>query len=253
MRSLALKTASLILLLGEIFMAQSTHADRPMYTIYRAGTPIVIDGRLNEPAWVAAPDVGAFVFPWYESGKKEQTIAKMLWDDNNLYVSYICEDAHIWAEHTARDSDVWKDDTVEVFTAPNPNQPQAYFNIEMNVLGIFLDQFHPQGPDAPVPGEWNGEGIQIKTQIVGTLNDDSDEDEYWILEAAIPFANFAHVAVHTPPKTGDIWHLNLNRLGGKTNEQFSQWSGSRTPEPQFHSPDDFGRVVFSDKTSPFWR
>ena len=39
------------------------------------------------PHGVAAPDVGAFVFPWYESGKKEQTVAKMLWDDDNLYVS----------------------------------------------------------------------------------------------------------------------------------------------------------------------
>ena len=246
-------TAALILLFGGIFMVRSTYAEPPVYTVYRAGTPIVIDGRLDEPAWVAAPDVGAFVFPWYASGKKEQTVAKMLWDDAHLYVAYICEDAHIWAEHTARDSAVWKDDTVEVFTAPNPNLPQAYFNIEMNVLGIFLDQFHPEGPDAPVPGEWNGEGIQIKTQIVGTLNDDSDEDEYWILEAAIPFRNFAHVAAHTPPQPGDVWHLNLNRLGGKTNEQFSQWSGSRTPHPQFHSPADFGQVVFSERASPFWR
>ena len=70
------------------------------YSIYRAGTPITVDGRLDEPAWTAAPDVGAFVFPWYENGKKEQTVAKMLWDDENLYAAFICEDAHIWAEHT---------------------------------------------------------------------------------------------------------------------------------------------------------
>jgi hypothetical protein len=230
------------------------HAEsKPEYVLYRAGTPIVIDGRLDEPAWVGVPDVGAFVFPWYESGKKEQTLAKMLWDDENLYVAFVCEDAHIWAEHTLRDSSVWKDDTVEVFTAPNPEYPKTYFNIEMNVLGIFLDQFHPNGPGVPVETEWNGIGIQIKTAIVGTLNDDSDEDHYWVLEAAIPFANFAPVANHTPPKPGDIWHLGLNRLGGKTNPQYSQWSPSQTPKPQFHAPDDFGRIVFSDRKSPFWR
>ncbi len=233
---------------------KSAHAEtRPAYTVYRAGTPILIDGRLDEPAWVGAPDVGKFVFPWYESGKKEQTVAKMLWDDENLYVAFVCEDAHIWAEHTARDSSVWKDDTVEVFTAPNPDRPQAYFNIEMNVLGIFLDQFHPNGAGVPVEEEWNGEGIQIKTSIVGTLNDDSDDDQYWILEAAIPLKNFAHVAKNTPPRDGDIWHLGLNRLGGKTNQQYSQWSASQTPNPQFHAPDDFGRVTFSSTVSPFWR
>ena len=227
--------------------------ERPEYTIYRAGTPIVIDGRLDEPAWVAAPDVGKFVFPWYEGGKKEQTVAKLLWDDTHLYAAFICEDAHIWAEHTKRDSSVWKDDTVEVFTAPNPDFPRSYFNIEMNVLGIFLDQFHPDGPGVPVKEEWNGVGIQIKTSVVGTLNDDSDEDAYWILEAAIPFANFAHVAKHAPPHSGDVWHIGLNRLGGQTNPQYSQWSASKTPKPQFHSPDDFGRVMFSDRVSPFWR
>ena len=125
----------------------------------------------------SAPDVGAFVFPGDESGNKEQTVAKALWDDENLYVAFICEDAHIWAERTKRDTSVGKDDTVEVFTVPNPERPQAYFNIEMNVQGIFLDQFHPDGLGVPVEEEWNGEGIQIKTSIVGILNDDNDEDQ----------------------------------------------------------------------------
>ena len=227
--------------------------ERPEYTVYRAGTPITVDGRLDEPAWVGAPEVGAFVFPWWTEGKKEQTVAKLLWDEENLYAAFVCEDAYIWAEHTQRDTSVWKDDTVEVFTAPDPDRPRVYFNFEMNVLGVFLDQFHPDGPGVPVEEEWNGEGIQISTSIVGTLNDDSDTDAYWILEAAIPFRNFAGVAKHTPPEPGDVWRLNLNRLGGKTNVQYSQWSRSRTEAPQFHSPDDFGQVTFSEAASPFWR
>lgn len=240
---------TLVLLIGAPACAQ----EKPEYTVFRAGTPITVDGRLNEPAWVGAPAVGGFVFPWYESGNREQTVAKMLWDDEHLYAAFLCEDAHVWAEHTQRDTSVWKDDTVELFTAPNPDRPQAYFNIEMNVLGAFLDQYHPEGPGVPREEEWDGEGIQIKTSIVGTLNDDTDEDAYWILEAKIPFANFAEVAGSTPPKPGDVWHLNLNRLGGMTNSQFSQWSASNTPKPQFHAPDDFGRVTFSEKASPFWR
>ena len=228
-------------------------ADLPEYTIYRAGTPITIDGRLDEPAWGAAPDVGTFVFPWYRGGKKEMTVTKLLWDDDNLYVSFLCEDAHIWAEHTTRDGAVYRDDCVEVFTAPNPDLPHNYFNIEMNVLGIFLDQRHPNGPNPKEEIEWNGEGIRIATTLSGTLNDDTDEDAYWILEAAIPFRNFEAAAKHTPPEPGDLWRLGLNRLGGKTNPQFSQWSASQTLQPQFHAPDDFGRVTFSDQPSPFWR
>ncbi len=242
----------LVLQIVLLLYAATACAQSPKeYTIRRAATPIVVDGRLDEVAWVAAESVGEFVFAWHEAGKMEQTVAKMLWDDENLYVAFICQDAHIWAVHTERDSRVYDDDAVEVFTSPNPNERETYFNIEMNALGIFLDQFHPAGPGSRTDEDWNGTGIDIKTTIVGTLNDDSDEDEYWILEAAIPFANFAPVALNTPPRPGDVWYLNLNRLGGNTNPQFSQWSASRTDRPAFHVPADFGRVTFSDEGSPF--
>ncbi|NES06142.1 MAG: hypothetical protein F6K22_27055 [Okeania sp. SIO2F4] len=235
------------------FSLKTLAGSQPFYTILRTGTPIIIDGKLDEPPWTAAPDVGAFKFPWWKSGKQEQTVSKLLWDDNYLYVSFIVEDGHIWAEKTERDSAVFQDDCVEVFTAPNPDQPLTYFNIEMNVQEAFLDQFHRQSLEERTTEEWNGEGIKIATSIVGSLNNDSDTDKYWILEAAIPFDNFAQVAKNTPPKPEEIWHLNLNRLGGQTNLQYSQWSPSQTPKPQFHAPQDFGRVRFSTTESPFWK
>ena len=79
---------------------------------------------------------------------------------------------------------------------------------------------------------------------MGTLNDDSDPDRYWIVEVAIPFKNFAFVGAQTPPKPGYRWNLNLNRHGGKTNMQYSQWSPADTPVPTFHTPHRFGRVIF---------
>lgn len=246
--SAALLSLSFILYLALTALARS----QPFYSIFSTSIPIIIDGKLDEVAWTAAPDVGAFKFPWWQSGNQEQTVSKLLWDCENLYVSFIVEDPHISAEKTQHDSAVFQDDCVEVFTAPNPDQPLTYFNIEMNVRGVFLDQFHLQ-PGVPMTEEWNGEGIKIATSIVGTLNDDSDTDKYWILEAAIPFSNFAQVAKNIPPKPGEIWHLNLNRLGGKTNPQYSQLSPSQTPKPQFHAPQDFGSVAFLRTESPFWK
>jgi hypothetical protein len=245
--------ARLVIISLTLLIACSTPAvrsavaeDVPTYEIRRAASPPTIDGRLDEPVWRSAESVGDFVFPWWQQGEKEQTVAKMLWDEKCLYVSYDCKDAHIWSDHIERDSEVWKDDCVEVFTAPNPDQPHNYFNIEMNVRRAFLDQHHPDGPGVEVPREWNSSGIKIAVTIEGTLNDDSDLDRSWILEAAIPFENFAGVAKRIPPAPRDAWRLNLNRLGGKTNPQFSQWSPSGTEEPQFHAPKYFGRVVFAD-------
>ena len=225
-----------------------TADDVVRYSICRSGSPITIDGQLDEADWRTATSVGDFQFPWWKAGRREQTTSKLLWDATHLYVSYRCEDAHIRAEHTQRDSPVYQDDCVEVFAAPNPRQPENYFNIEMNVRAAFLDQHHPDGPGKPQPTEWDSTGLRIAATIDGTLNDDSDVDRSWTLEAAIPFANFRHVAAHVPPQPGDVWHLNLNRLGGKTNPQFSQWSPGTANHPQFHAPQDFGRVVYSDRT-----
>jgi hypothetical protein len=226
-------------------------ADRPTYTIYRAATPITIDGRLDEPAWFAAPSVGPFRFPWWKSGKKEQTVAKILWDDDYLYVAYVCQDAHISATRTTHDSPVWNDDCVEVFAAPDPHRPDAYFNIEMNVNGAAYDDFHPHGPNSERKPGWNAEGLRIATHVNGTLNNDTDHDDSWILEVAIPFQAYRRALPNVSPKPGDVWRLNLNRCGGKTNEQFSQWAPGTEKEPQFHSPRDFGVVRFSGEKMPF--
>ena len=225
-------------------------ADKPEYAIRRTASPIVVDGKFDEPAWFAAPSVGPFEFAWHASGEKEQTVAKMLWDDEYLYVAYVCQDAHIWAEHTKRDSSVWLDDAVEVFTAPNPERPNEYYNVEMSVSGASLDHFHPKGVGPKPESGWNPE-LKIATTVQGSLNDDGDADSYWTLEVAIPFAAYEKSAKSTPPKPGDVWNLNLNRLGGKTNEQFSQWSRGTGPEPAFHRPQDFGRVTFSEERVPF--
>lgn len=237
------------MLLGSSSHAQPNADARVSYTIHRTNSEMEIDGRLDEAAWSSAVSVGDFKFPWWKAGRKEQTVAKLLWNDEFLYVAFRCEDAHISAEQTRRDSPVYQDDCVEVFTAPNAEQPFNYFNIEMNVRRAFLDRHHPNGPKKPQVPNWNATGIKIATTVDGTLNNDSDTDRGWTLEAAIPFDNFKTVARHTPPHDGDVWHMNLNRLGGKTNPQYSQWSPGETERPQFHTPQFFGRVIFSSEPS----
>lgn len=225
----------------------------PEYRVLRAGTPICIDGKLDEPAWIAAPDAGEFHFTWFKEGRKEQSIAKLLWDDESLYVAHICEDAHITARHTDRDGKIPEDDCFEVIFAPNPEKPNVYFNIEWNVIGGFVDNHRPNGPKQPRAPKWDAEGVKIVGNYVGTLNDDSDTDKYWIVEAAIPFKNFADFMPNPVPRAGSTWNLNFNRHGGVTNPQYSQWSRADTPVPNFHTPDRFGRVIFAAETSPFGR
>jgi hypothetical protein len=52
-------------------------------------------------------------------------------------------------------------------------------------------------------------------------------------------------------KPGDVWRLNLNRCGGKTDNQFSQWARGTEKQPELHMPGDFGFVHVPAEKMPF--
>ena len=216
--------------------------DLPHYVIERAATSITIDGVLDpaEP-WSTATRIDSFQFPWWTTGAREGTTARLLWDEKYLYVAFVATDAYISAYLTERDAPVSRDDAVEVFFACDPADVSIYFNFEFNALGTILDR----SPRDSRSSEWNGEGVQVGIAIDGTLNDSTDTDRGWTTEIAIPFADLAPFAPNLPPHDGDHWRLNLYRIGGEVNSQFSLWSDTRTQRPQYHKPDRFGLVEFS--------
>lgn len=213
-------------------------------TIHRTAEPISIDGKRDEAAWQSADSVGDFVFPWWNEGdaERQQTDARMLWDDNYLYVSFYCHDKDVLATRTERDSDVYRDDCVEVFASPEFDHPENYFNLEINACGIALDNYRPGGKEPEQA--WNPEGILIACTVDGTLNESSDVDRGWTMEIAIPFRLFEHVIADGHPRIGERWRLNLNRLEGNMTVK-SQWSQGDRNIPRFHTPDLFGFVEFA--------
>ncbi|MFH1737640.1 MAG: carbohydrate-binding family 9-like protein [bacterium] len=221
----------------------NTQSELPEYTIQRSAEPIAVNGRMDESSWLAAKAVREFLFPWWEKGDKEPTEARLLWDDQNLYVCFVAHDRHISAVLTKRDDPVSNDDCVEVFVAPDPENPKKYFNFEINALGTLLDR----SPHVKRSADWNAEAIQIAITCDGTLNDESDLDRLWTTEIAIPLAVFKGVARNVPPADGDIWRLNLYRIGGQVNPQYSLWSNTQTEKPSYHVPERFGIVRFSVK------
>ncbi|MBV8818616.1 MAG: carbohydrate-binding family 9-like protein [Acidobacteriaceae bacterium] len=214
----------------------------PRYEVKRAATPIVVDGRLDEAAWSKSKPI-EFVFPWdQQTGAKQKTMARLLWDDDYLYVAYECEDTDIVALHQNRDDPTYKDDAVEIFINPDPTQT-FYYGLEMNALATLYDYFYafPKLLIARV----NFEGVHLATNIRGTLNVTGDKDEGWSLEVAIPWKNFTELAKTLPPAPGSVWRANLNRWDGtEPNRRLSQWSNSGMPDPNPHNPERFGELVF---------
>jgi len=221
----------------------------PHYDIYRVPSRIVINARLDEPAWQQAPPVGDFHFNRWKEGEKEQTIARLLWDDEHLYVAWLCRDRHISAFVTERHGPVSNDDCVEIFLSPNPDKLTNYYTFEINAIGTMLNRCRTDWWKGPPT--WEPEGLRYRTTFHGLARkDESPQDDHWIVELAIPLRNFARDAAHTPPRDGDQWRLNLNRTGGITNRQSSTWSPIAPPATSFHTPQAFGWVRFLNRRPP---
>jgi putative heme-binding domain-containing protein len=189
--------------------------------------------------------MGDFTFNWFQSGVKEKTVTKILYDDQNLYVAWFVHDKHISAYERRRHGPVSKDDCVEIFIAPDPANPKNYYTWEINAIGTVLNRnrsaWYTGGPT------WEPVGVEHKTTFHGAeKKDENPADDHWIVELKIPLHNFARDAAHTPPLDGDQWRLNVNRIGGITNPQLSSWSPIPPPLKSFHSPEAFGTVTFSD-------
>src|SRR5262249_37894807 len=69
------------------------------YVCHRAPAPLVIDGKLDEPAWASASWSDPFVD--IEGDRRPRprfrTRMKMAWDDEYLYVAAELEDPDVWA------------------------------------------------------------------------------------------------------------------------------------------------------------
>jgi putative heme-binding domain-containing protein len=218
------------------------------YTIERAPGAITIDGKLDEAAWRAARPMGDFHFHWHESGEKEQTVAKMLWDDEHLYVAWYVHDKHISAYERQRHGPVSKDDCVEIFIAPNPAKVKNYYTWEINAIGTALNRNRSDW--YTLGATWEPEGVEYRTTFQGMeKKDEAAGDSHWIVEMKVPLKNFARDAANTPPKDGDEWRLNVNRIGGKTNAQASSWAPIPRDVKSFHTPEAFGKVVFSTRAA----
>lgn len=226
-----------VLLLSVAAAAQSR------YDIQRASSKVRIDGKLDDAAWKQAKPMGGWHFTWHESGEKEPTESKMLWDDEYLYVAYRMSDNQISAYEKRRHGPVSKDDCIEIFLAPNPANVRNYYTFEINAIGTMLNRNKADWWTGPPT--WEPEGVLYRTSHHGMeKKDEAADDREWVVEMAIPLRNFERDAANTPPQPGDEWRLNLNRTGGKTNKQWSSWSPIRTPRPAFHTPEAFGTVRF---------
>jgi hypothetical protein len=236
-----LQYGCLLLSLAGLLGAQQDTAI-PTYPVGRATQPPAIDGELDA-VWQAAPMI-TLQFPWEnQTGAKQKTEARLLWDDRALYVFYACEDEDIVALFSNRDDPTYRDDAVEIFINPRPQQETTYYGLEMNAGAVLYDYV------AVMPRlffkRFQMNGVQLAVHVRGTRNVRGNKDQGWNLELAIPWENLEILAAR--PKAGDRWRAQLNRWDGvEPNRRLSMWVNPQVDNSWPHVPSRFGWLEFRD-------
>ena len=178
-------------------------------TAVRSNEKIAVDGRLEEPAWKIAIPATDFItlLPRPGEPSSERTEVRFVYDDNNLYIGFICFDAN-------------PKDNVVVLRKDFQSQ-------ESDGVSITIDSLHDRRTGFQFGT--NPAGAKRDSQISnnGTFNNDWEgawdvkvtvNDESWIAEFVIPFKTLRFTK-----ETVQEWGVNLSRFIVSKNEQ-SFWS-----------------------------
>jgi len=208
-------------------------------------TPITVDGELNEPVWAKAKTIGLMI-PLSFQEPISKTEAKIAYDKDFIYVAFKAYDEDIWGMLTERDSQTCSEDVLEIFFKTHPDK-DPYFNFEINVLGTAYDAYNVKRNAGSNQrwSKWNCAGLKVASKVKGTVNNWTDKDEYWILEAAIPFAEIPTLG-GKPPVKGDQWLINLARYDYSIYLPEGRELTASAPlsKLNFHWHEDWGKLIF---------
>ncbi len=231
------------------------------YVCYRAKSPIVIDGKLDDDAWRDLPWSEDFVDIQGESKPRPRfrTRMKMCWDDSALYIAAELEEPHVRATLTKHDSYIFHDDSdFEVFLDPDGDS-HLYAELEMNALNTTWDLLltKPYKDGGKAIDAWEIDGLKTAVHVHGTLNNAADTDRVWTIEIACPWSGLKQIAsCPVPPRPGDQWRINFSRVEldfevvdgqyRRTKKPDANWIWSPQGEVDMHRPETWGYVQFSD-------
>ncbi|MFH1086055.1 MAG: carbohydrate-binding family 9-like protein, partial [Chloroflexota bacterium] len=175
---------------------------------------------------------------------RQATTARVLWDDGYLYVAFHCEDSDIWGITTARDQAIYNQEVVEVFIDED-GDGRGYIEIEVSPLNAVLDLYMlRRGRRGKGLWGWDSQGLRTAVRVEGDPTRRGTPDRLWTVELAIPMDDFLQ-APNLPPQPGDVWFGNLYRIDRATNgDEYTAWSPPGIIN--YHTPERFGRLVFSD-------
>ena len=223
----------------------------PTLEIKRVTAPLVIDGRVSDRAWNSAAQTPLWRDP--VSGDEVSGLdswAKLLWDDQYLYVAFSGRDTDVWANLTDRDANLWEEEVFELFIDAGRNGTN-YLEFQINPANtvfdaVFADARNRKLDEAKAR---NIEGLESAVYVNGTLNKRDDTDRAWTAEVRIPLAAIPSLG-NLPPRDGDTMRVNFYRYDRGAGDDATTLAWSAVGAGTFHNPERFGVATFVGAGTP---
>ena len=225
--------------------SSSSNELHAMYT----ETPIVADGKLDEPAWQNAVvyQLDAPVAVNSEIGSaKEKGSVRLLWDDENFYIGIEFDDSDIYADGTADQlAHFLMGDLAEIFLGPSEELYywEFYVTPKNHKTSYLLT-----GPRLLLPDTRDTPQLAIQTgaqlKQPSTLGDWSDVDTGWTAEIVVPRAELEKYGAKFEP--GTPWRLLVARYNYSRYLSDSTCEYSTSPKiskVDYHLVDEYAALI----------
>jgi hypothetical protein len=178
---------------------------RTAHAARRTGGAIAIDGRMDEPAWQAAPLEDAFTQVSPDEGKPASvhTAFRVLWDDEYLYFGAICNDPEPPTATLSRRDRFIEGDTVQFDLDTTLDRRTAY-HFGVYAAGQQLDALHFNDTDFTTDWDAAWDSAVARTETG------------WSVEMRIP------LRVMRIPEGAHQFGFNVYRLLSRRHEE-DQW------------------------------
>lgn len=247
MKNLIIKISSIAILIAIYsFTNESSMKKESVYNVTRLKQPMKIDAVWDKPQWKNAQPVNITNYMGKMPGFKPEAQAKMMYDDENIYVIFHVKDRYVRCITDEINGPVWEDGAVEFFFAPDPGHPLLYFNLETNCGGTALMHYNlvPRKESRPLSKE-EIQKIEIAHTLPQIIDPEMKEPVTWTLEYRIPLSILDKYSKVTRPGKGVEWKANFYKIAeNSSNPHYITWSLVENDQPDFHKPEFFGRLIF---------
>ena len=219
------------------------------YTIRKTVSAPALDAGWESADWQGADIVKIENFRPESSDHRPVVQAKVLHDNEFIYILFDVQDKYVRCVHTGYQSSVCRDSCVEFFC--QPAGCVDYLNFEFACGGSFLIH-HVTDPTRTDKGFKDAEKlnledagqIRVHTTMPFVVEPEITEDTHWNLASRIPLSLFTKYCKE--PKgdvSGSTWRANFYKCADATSHP--HWASWQPVEVlNFHLPQCFGEVVF---------